>query len=155
MAEYFPPKFFFFFISAIFFRGKKGIKVGPKVQTPGISCFCKNLSFSKILKVLFLFPGILPVVKILAESGNIWGELGPRTSPKGAISWMLNRYEKLWKFLTWQSKMLYSYHDYASLWDLSFAKKLGRNSNGVIERKRKTSESEPENQFFGLISWNF
>ena len=64
---------YFFKNLAIFFRGKKGVKVGPKVQTLGISRFCKNLSFSKILKALFLFPWILPVVKILAESGNIWG----------------------------------------------------------------------------------
>ena len=35
------------------------------------------------------------------------------------------------------------------------AKKLGRNSQGVGGRKQKTSEEEPENQFFGLISWNF
>ena len=34
-------------------------------------------------------------------------------------------------------------------------KKLGRNSQGVGGHKQKTSEKEPGNQFFGLISWNF
>ena len=33
--------------------------------------------------------------------------------------------------------------------------KIGRNSKGVRRHNWKTSENEPENQFFGLISWNF
>ena len=35
------------------------------------------------------------------------------------------------------------------------AKILGRNSQGVGWRKQKTSEKEPGNQLFGLISWSF
>ena len=73
MAEFFPQTFFFFFLFRTSSSGEKRVKVGPKVQTLGISLFCKNLSFSKILKALFLFPGILYVMKMLAESGDIWG----------------------------------------------------------------------------------
>ena len=32
---------------------------------------------------------------------------------------------------------------------------MGRNSQGGRGRNRKTSEKEPENQFFAFISWNF
>ena len=43
-------------------QGKKLIKDGPKVQTLCIS----KLSFSKVLKVLFLFPWVQLVVKIFS-----------------------------------------------------------------------------------------
>ena len=53
MAEFNLPIFLFFSISAIF-RGKNGIKVGPNIKTLGVSRFCKNLNFFKILETLFL-----------------------------------------------------------------------------------------------------
>ena len=37
----------------------------------------------------------------------IFGEKGPRNSPKGAISWMLYHHENIWKFITWQPQMLH------------------------------------------------
>ena len=151
-GEFFPLKFFFFLNLAIFIRRKKGVKVGPKVQTLGISHFCKNLSFSKTLKALFLFPWVLPVVKILAESGNIWGRKGPEPTQKGTFHgcWIgTKNFENLWL----DNQECYThktYHDYVSLWEPSFAKKLGRKRR----RNGKSSKNEPENQFFGLISWN-
>ena len=72
MAEFLFKKYLLFLISAIF-RGEKGVKVRPNLETLGISHFCKNLNFSKILQTLFVYPGIIPLVKISTKSGNIWG----------------------------------------------------------------------------------
>ena len=61
-----------FFNLAIFFWGKKGPMLDQKCKLCVSPVSVKILSFSKILEALFLFPWILSVVKILAESGNIW-----------------------------------------------------------------------------------
>ena len=55
MAEFNVFVALFFSISAIF-SGKKGVKVGPNVKTLGMSVFCKNLNFPKILKTPFVSP---------------------------------------------------------------------------------------------------
>ena len=82
--------------------------------------------------------------------------LGPRKSPKRAISWMLIWYKKLLKFITRQPQMLYeSYNDYVSSRDLQFGKRLRCNSQGVKGRKLKISENEAENIFFRFILMNF
>ena len=65
----------FFFLFRPSSSGGKGVKVGAKVQTLGISRFWKNFSwknfsFSKILKALLLFPWMLTVMKMLAKSGK-------------------------------------------------------------------------------------
>ena len=52
MAEFFLPKFLF---CVWFTPSSGGKKVEPRVQILGISHFSKNLSFSKIIKGLFLF----------------------------------------------------------------------------------------------------
>ena len=63
----------YFFRFLVIFRGKNGVNVRPNVQTLGVSRFCKNLNFSKILETLFVSPWILPLVKIWQKSCDIWG----------------------------------------------------------------------------------
>ena len=36
--------------------------------------------------------------------------IGSKKPPKGTIWWMLNWYKTLWKFITWQPQMLYSWN---------------------------------------------
>ena len=48
----------------------------------------------------------LPLVKISSRLNNNRGNKSQK-SQKGAISWMLNQYKKLWKFLISQPHMLY------------------------------------------------
>ena len=60
---------------------------------------------------------------------------------------MLNRYKKLWKFLTWQTQMLYlwsSYHDFFSSWGIWFAKTWfvpQKWLEGVNKKLSKTSQN--------------
>ena len=93
MAEVFPYYSLFFSISAIF-RGKRAIKVGPKVQTLGSSLFHENSNSSIFFQTMLLFARVLPLVRIPAILRYIWGSKGPKTSQKEPS------YAKLWKPLT-------------------------------------------------------
>ena len=53
MAKVFPLRCLFCFISVIF-RGKRAVKVGPKIQSLGRCHSVKKRKFSKIWKKLFL-----------------------------------------------------------------------------------------------------
>ena len=55
MDEIFCSKHLISPILAIF-KGKRGVKVESKVQTPGTSRFRKNLIFSTIATTVFFFP---------------------------------------------------------------------------------------------------
>ena len=110
MAKIFHRNIYFYWFWPSSGEKWEGDKVEPKVQTLGMSHFWKKLNFSKILKTQFLPPLILPLVKLSAKLGNIWkrgrGD-APPSPQKRAISWMLNQYKKLWKFITWQPHMVY------------------------------------------------
>ena len=80
------------------------------------SIWSKIQNFEGFLKHCVSLTGRLPLFKISAKSNNIYGSKGSKPSPprsphsfskKGTISWMLNQYEKLRKFLTSQPKMLF------------------------------------------------
>ena len=60
IADVFPHYWLYFLISAIF-RGKRMVKVGPKVQTLGTSLFHE----------CFCFAGVLPLVKMSAILDHI------------------------------------------------------------------------------------
>ena len=77
MAEFFPC---IFLLSLIL---KRGVKVGLKKQTLGLSHFCKYLSFLKIIQIVFLYTNILTLVKISAKLNNILGESEPKKLQKG------------------------------------------------------------------------
>ena len=79
MAEVFPHYSFLFPISAIF-KGIRGVKVAPKVQTLGPSLFHKNSNPSKNFQTMFLFARVLPLVGISAILDHIWGIKGQKTS---------------------------------------------------------------------------
>ena len=68
---------FFFKKVFLWFWQSSGRKMGSKLDQIWTS-LCKAVSFSKILKALFLLPWILPAIKMLAKSGNIWGSLSPK-----------------------------------------------------------------------------
>ena len=72
MAEVFSHYCLFFSISAIF-RRKRGVKAGTKVAILGPSLFHKNLNPSKTFQAMFLFPRVLPLVRISAILDHIWG----------------------------------------------------------------------------------
>ena len=98
MAEVFRHYCLSFSISAIF-RGKRVVKVEPKAPTLGPSLFYENSNPSKNFQTMFLFVGVLLLVRISAILDHIWGSKGQKP-PKNVVSWMLNRYAKLWKLLT-------------------------------------------------------
>ena len=81
MAEVFPHYSLSFSISAIF-RGKRVIKVGPKVKTLGSSLFHENSNPSNFFQTMFLFARVQPLVRILAILHHVWGRKGPKTSQK-------------------------------------------------------------------------
>ena len=60
-----------------------GPKDGPKLKTLGTSLFPLKTEFSKIVDTLSLSRDILPLVQILAESGNFWGNYGPKSPQNG------------------------------------------------------------------------
>ena len=78
IAELFPHYSQNFLISAIF-RGKREVKIGPKVQTLGPSLFYKNSNPSKTFQSIFLFARALPLVGISAKLDHTWGSMGPKT----------------------------------------------------------------------------
>ena len=74
----------------------------------------KIRTFWKILQKLFLPSRSLPSVKIWSRLNHIWGIRvqtlhSPPSPKKRIISWMLNWYKKIGKFLTWQPQMLYQW----------------------------------------------
>ena len=82
MAEGFFHHCFSFSISVIF-RGKRVVKVGPKVQTLVPSLFHKNSNPSNFFQIMFLFARVLlPLVKISAILDHISAIKGPKTSQK-------------------------------------------------------------------------
>ena len=114
---------------------------GPKVSTPGISHFRKNLNFSKIHKTHFFSTWILLL------------DAGLKKLPKRTISWMMNQYEKLWKVITLQPlilcymiRYLYESFNLAKDWGVT----LGRRG-----QKQKVSQNETENEDFDFILMNF
>ena len=78
IAEIFPHYSQNFLISAIF-RGKREVKIGPKVQTLGPSLFHKNSNPSKTFQSIFLFARALPLLGMSAKLDHTWGSMGPKT----------------------------------------------------------------------------
>ena len=78
MAEIFPH-YCQYSLILVFFRGKREVKVGPKVQILGLSLFHKNSNPSKNFKTMFLFARALFLVRILAKSDHIWRCKDPKT----------------------------------------------------------------------------
>ena len=80
MAEVFPHYCLFFFILAIFMR-KRGVKVGSKMLTLGPSFFHKYSNLSKNFQTVFLFPRVLPLVRIselLDHTGGVRTQKPPK-----------------------------------------------------------------------------
>ena len=94
------------FTNIFYFSGLNKAQKWTKTVNFGYVPLRKNSKFWKVLQILCLHNERIPLLKILAKSSLIWGERGPNP-PKWAISWMLNRYENLWNFITWQPQMLY------------------------------------------------
>ena len=98
---------YFFSISAIF-REKRGVKVGPKVQTLGTFRLHKNLRFSKILKLKITFSLVECYLWWkFYQSRTMFTEFRAEIAPPERAMLMLNQYEKNWKFITWQPQTLY------------------------------------------------
>ena len=93
VAEVFPNYLLFFSILAIF-RRKRGVKAELNVLKLGPVLFHKYSNPSKIFQTVLLFAGVLSAVL------DHIGAVRAQNLPKRAISWMLSRYAKLWKFLT-------------------------------------------------------
>ena len=80
VAVAFPHYWISFSISVIF-RGKRVVKVGPKVQTLGRFLFHENSNPSYFFQTMFLFVRVL-LMRILAILDHIWGSKGPKISQK-------------------------------------------------------------------------
>ena len=82
MAEGFFHHCLSFSISVIF-RGKRVVKVGPKVQTLVPSLFHKNSNPSNFFQIMFLFARVLlPLVKSSVILDHIWASKSPKTFQK-------------------------------------------------------------------------
>ena len=81
MAEVFPHYCLSFSVLAIF-REKLVVKVGLKVQTLDPFFFMKTRILQIFFKQCFLFPRVLPLVRISAILDRIWGSKGPKSSHK-------------------------------------------------------------------------
>ena len=71
MAKIFLGYCVFLLISVIF-RGKPGVKVGPKVQTSGLPLSHKNSNPLK--NAMLLFPRVQTLVRISANLDHILGK---------------------------------------------------------------------------------
>ena len=72
------------------------------VKVLDLSHFLKNSNLGKIIQTVFLSANILSLVKISSkvnERPKMVDER-PKKTPKSAISWVLNGFPKLGKFLT-------------------------------------------------------
>ena len=136
----------FFTISAIF-RGKRGVKVGPKVQTLGWPLFYKVLNPSKMFQIFLFARVLLPLVRILTKSDHIWGSKGLKTSQK-AISRMLCRYTKLWKNFN-MAAANFMLIKLTTIMYLQEIFNLTKNWGATLRA------NETEIKFFGLISRDF
>ena len=91
MDEFSSYSFLFSPILATF-RGKMKVKVGPNLQTLGIFRFCKHSNVLKILKTMFVFPWIVPLVKFFQDLA-IFGRVRAQKNAKkghfmdGASPW--------------------------------------------------------------------
>ena len=65
------------------FRRKRGVKVGPKTLTLGLSLFHKYWNPSKKFQTVFLFARVIPLVRILAILNHIGGVRAKKPSKKG------------------------------------------------------------------------
>ena len=81
MAEVFPHSSLSFSISVIF-RGKRVVKVGPKMQTLGSFLFHQNSNTLNFFETMLLFARVLPLVRIPATLHYVWGSKGQKTSQK-------------------------------------------------------------------------
>ena len=93
-ADVFPRQSLSFSNSAIF-REKRGVKVGSKTLTFGLSLFHKNSNPSKNLQRNFWFARKLPLVRISVILDYMWGSKGPNTYQKGPLD--AESVRKMWK----------------------------------------------------------
>ena len=82
------------------------VRVGPNVQTLCPSCFVKIQVFEGLLKHCFCLLKHYLWWKFQQNQAVFVGVRAQKNHWR-AISWMLHRYAKLWKILTWQPQMLY------------------------------------------------
>ena len=82
MAEVFPYCCLSFSISAII-RGKRVVKVGPKVKTLGPSLFHENSNPSSFFQTIFLFARVRHLVRISAILHLIRGSSAQKPLKKG------------------------------------------------------------------------
>ena len=73
IVKVFLERYLYILILATF-RWYRGFKVGPKVQTLGLSGSCKKSNFSKVLQKLFL--SFKTLVQISAKLDHICGSKG-------------------------------------------------------------------------------
>ena len=100
------------------------------MQTLGISRFYKNLSFQRFLKHCLRFLEYYLWWKFW-QNLAIFGGVRAQNLPKKGHFMDAESVRKTWKIynLTIENSILIKLkHNYVSLWDHSFAKKLGRNS---------------------------
>ena len=77
------PHFFLSFPILATFRGKRVVKVGPKVKTLGLPLFHEKSNPSHSFQTMLLFAIVLPLVRMSAILDNTWRSKGPKISPKG------------------------------------------------------------------------
>ena len=82
LAEVYSHYCLSFSISAII-KGKRVVKIGPKVQTLGPSLFYKKLKSFKFFQTMFLLARVLPLVRISVILDHFWGSKGLKISQKG------------------------------------------------------------------------
>ena len=121
-----------------------GPKNGPKPSTLGTSKTTSGRNFSKLVPYLV---------------GGGGGMAQKRIPPpkKKVVLWILHRHKNVWTLSLGSYKCLFNetYHKYVPPQDVKFRWRLGCNSWGVRRHKPKTSQNEPENQFFCSISGVF
>ena len=66
----------------VIFKGKRVVKVGPKVQTLGPSLFHESLNPSSFFQTMFLCARIVPLVRISTTLNHICGSKGSKTFQK-------------------------------------------------------------------------
>ena len=105
------------FLRMQFLSGKLGPKMDQNCKLWVHFISAKTQNFEGFFRHCVSLTGRLTLFKISAKSNNICGTKGSKAPPpllllpplpkKGAISWMLNQYEKLRTFLTSQPQMLF------------------------------------------------
>ena len=82
-----------------FFRITRGVEVRPKVLTLGPSLFHNYSNRSKNFLTAFLFARVLPLARISAILDHT-GRARTQKLPNRIISWMLNRFAKMFNLTT-------------------------------------------------------